>query len=62
MSTRAKWVGVALVVLGMTIGAQYVWAVVSHHGRNSVTATTISPEELTTKAGPLPDTVVGSYL
>lgn len=64
MSTRAKWVGVALVLLGVTIGAQYVWGgrVVGDHGANSLTvATTISPDELTKKAGSLPDTVIGSY-
>ncbi len=62
MSTSAKWAGVALVLLGMTIGAQYVRGVVLHHEPNFVmAATTISPEDLTKQAGPLPDTVIGSY-
>ncbi len=62
MSTRAKWASVALILLGITFGAQYVWGVVLHHEPNIVTvATTISPEDLTKQAGPLPDTMIGSY-
>ncbi len=62
MSTRAKWASVALILLGITFGAQYVWGVVLHHEPKIVTtATTISPEELTKHAGPLSDTVIGSF-
>ena len=61
MSTRTKWIGVAVVLLGLAIGAQYVRAAAGHHGSNGTAATTISPEELTLAAGMLPVAVINSY-
>ena len=61
MSKRKKWIGIALVLIGIAIGSHYVRAAVSRHGPNRTTtaAAAISPGERAAKS--LPVTMIKPY-
>jgi len=62
MTKRTIWLGVALALLAVVVGTQYVRIAVGHSGPTGTTAATvISPEELTRNAGPMPVTKIESY-
>jgi uncharacterized protein involved in exopolysaccharide biosynthesis len=60
MSSRTKWLGVILAVLGMIIGVRYISVATARYS-STTAATSISPEEITRSSGTLPATEIDSF-